>query len=201
MAFNIHPKQITERSNVDKRYRGLINIPGNPFLCWIFEASNSLFHISWVLCSNPSQMTMETPLTLSTASPISPLSLPQSLSLFSFPPSTTPRHLYCSCLPSQSQNSHFLLFLFHLGFAFPTIFAAITFFYSHIFLQPPFAATQRPAGPLSESSSTCQSPTAASKSEVDFLWPLRMWHVARCDSDTWLKMWSAKTNREKVTHA
>ena len=46
--------------------------------------------------------------------------------------------------------------------------------------------------PLPGSSSTCQSPTAASKSEVDSLRPLRMWHVARWDSDAWLKMWSAK---------
>ena len=51
LTFNIHPKQITEHSNANKRYRGLINVPGNPFLCWIFEASNSLFHILWVLCS------------------------------------------------------------------------------------------------------------------------------------------------------
>ena len=34
----------------------------------------------------------------------------------------------------------------------------------------------------------CLTPSAASKS----LWPLRMRHVARWDSDTWLKMWSAK---------
>ena len=33
--------------------------------------------------------------------------------------------------------------------------------------------------PLPESSSTCQSLIVASKSEVDSLWPLRMWHVAR----------------------
>ena len=33
MAFNIHPKQITEHSNGNKRYRGLINVPGDPFLC------------------------------------------------------------------------------------------------------------------------------------------------------------------------
>ena len=74
-------------------------------------------------------------------------------------------------------------------------------------LQPPFLPHSFcshlfcPRDPPPESSSTCQSLTAASKSEVDSLWPLRMWHVARWDSDTWLKMWSAKTNREKVTHA
>ena len=47
----------------------------------------------------------------------------------------------------------------------------------------------------------CPTPSTASKSEVDSLWPLRMWHVALWDSDTWLKMRSAKSNREKVTHA
>ena len=169
---------------------------------------------------------MEARLTLSTASPISPLSLeslpPFSLSLtlgngkplrenlpssfFGFPSfflsSSTLLSLFrISLLFSQAQlPSRFLFSLsssLFSGFAFPTIFAATTFsphpsFCSHLFCL---------RDPSSESSSTCQSLTATSKSEVDSLWPLRMWHVARWDSDTWLKMWSAKTNREKVTHA
>ena len=47
----------------------------------------------------------------------------------------------------------------------------------------------------------CPTPSATSKSEVDSLWLLKMWHVARWDSDTWLKMRFAKTNRGKATHA
>ena len=63
-------------------------------------------------------------------------------------------------------------------------------FPAHLLLQPPFSlCTTSSTAPFSslssapldgqwdpspESSSTCQSPTAASKSEVDSLWPLRM---------------------------
>ena len=63
-------------------------------------------------------------------------------------------------------------------------------FPAHLLLQPPFSlcTTSSTApfsslssapldalrDPLPESSSTCQSPTAASKSEMDSLWPLRM---------------------------
>ena len=123
-------------------------------------------------------------------------------------------------LESSSPSSSLFLLLFSLPFFWICPFNDLC--RSHLFLCPaPSAATFSTALLLqppfllhsfcshlfclrdlpSESSSMCQSPTVASKSEVDSLWPLRMWHVARCDSDTWLKKWSAKTNREKMTHA
>ena len=65
----------------------------------------------------------------------------------------------------------FLFFLsFYLGFAFTMISAAATFSLPHSFCSHLFCLRD----PSSESSSTCQSPTAASKSEVDSLWSLRM---------------------------
>ena len=89
--------------------------------------------------------------------------------------------------PSSSQlfphKTFFLLsFLFSAflsGFTFPTISAAATFslplspFYGHLFstpllLQPPFSVLLL-LQPL-----FCPTPFAASKSEVDSLWPLRM---------------------------
>ena len=104
----------------------------------------------------------------------------------------------------------FPFFLYFLLF-FPSVFSAFFSFPPFLFsdlpsqrslLQPPFPPPFLPHSfclqdPLPESSSMCQSPTATSKSEVDSLWPLRMWHMARWNSDTWLKMWYAKTNREK----
>ena len=82
-------------------------------------------------------------------------------------------HLQCCHLPRSLQQPPFL----HHSFC------------SHLFctttmLSPPTAY----GTPFPESFSTCQSSIAASKSEVDSLWPLRMWHVARWDSDTWLKI-------------
>ena len=130
VAFIIHPKQINEYSNIDKRYRGLINIPGNPFLCWIFEASNSLFHISWVLCSNPSQTTIETLLTLSTASPI-------SSPLLSFSESLPLSNLTLLSFSLQLKISFPILSSF--WFVFPTIPTAATFsIFVPLLLQPPF---------------------------------------------------------------
>ena len=89
-----------------------------------------------------------------------------------------------------------LLFFFlslYLGFAFSMISTATT-----------FSATSSVSPPCSHLSGRhlfCPIPLAASKSEVDSLWPLRTWHVARWDSDTLLKMRFAKTNRGKATHA
>ena len=162
MTFNIHPKQITEHSNVNKRYRGLINVPGNPFLYWIFEASNSLFPLSWVLCSQ---------ILLKWSWKKTPHSLYSSSNISSLPP-----FFPCiSDLPLQWSllQPHFL----------PPFWPPLL--QPFFLLQPLFLS----------------NPSAATKSEVDSLWPLRMRHVARWDSDTWLNMGSAETNSEKVTHA
>ena len=63
------------------------------------------------------------------------------------------------CLPNDLCCSHLFC---------PTPSAAT--FSVPLLLQPPNGLQDSPP----ESSSTCQSPTAASKSEVDSLWPLRM---------------------------
>ena len=76
----------------------------------------------------------------------------------------------------EKQISSSFSYLFSLFFVLPTIFAAATFSLSS-------APLDGLRDPPPESSSTCQSPTVASKSEVDFLRPLRMWHVARWDSE------------------
>ena len=167
MAFNIHPKQITEHSNVNKRYRGLVNIPENPFLCWIFEASNSLFHIWWVLCS---KILLKRPLKHLSLSLqlLQYLLSPQSLSLktlrrtplspffenllfffFVSPPPPDKTSSRFSDLPSQRslpQPPFSTLLLLQPPFLFHS-------FCRHLF---------------------CPTPSAALKSEVDSLWPLRM---------------------------
>ena len=101
------------------------------------------------------------------------------------------------CLsPIFSKTSFLFLLLFPPPFSVSRICLFNDLCCNHFFCFTPSATTF--SAPL-----LLQPPflPATSKSEVDSLWPLRMWHVARWDSDTWLKMWSAKTNREKVTHA
>ena len=104
-------------------------------------------------------------------------------------------------LVSLSFSSSHCICPFSSGFAFPTISAAATFlhhtFCSHLFfslIRAPWRPTRPPSRKFFHVS---KSYCSFKKSEVDSLWPLRMWHMARWDSDTWLKIWSAKTNRGK----
>ena len=208
VTFIIHPKQINEYSNVNKRYRGLINVPRNPFLCWIFEASNSPFHISWVLCSKVLLKRPWKHLTLSTGSP----KISHAAPLFSFSyfflsfrhlklnSSLTTKKLSLSqfAAPEKRVPKSLVILSFSPICLLP-IFSDLPF--QRFLPQPPFLqhsfCSHFPSlssvfldgllDSLPGSSSTCQSPTAASKSEVDSLWPLKMWHVAHWDSGTWLK--------------
>ena len=81
--------------------------------------------------------------------------------------------LFCICSPFSLSSPRSLL---HPPFS------------ATLLLQPPFSSLSSMSldglrDPPPESSSACQSPTAASKNEVDSLRLLRMWHVARWDSD------------------
>ena len=73
--------------------------------------------------------------------------------------------------------------------------SAATFLSALLLLQPPFFCLCPYAATF------CPTLSTASKSEANSLWPLRMRHVTHWDSGTWLRMWSARTNNEKVTHA
>ena len=102
--------------------------------------------------------------------------------LFSSTPSKTPLQPFV-----------FLFFFLCLGFAFPTFSTAATFFLAELLLQPPFCLLYSSCSHLFLSLSLYSHLIVPlflrlQKGEVDSLWPLRMRHVARWDSGTWLRM-------------